>query len=226
MDNEIKTKERDTNEIEEQNITIELKSPKKERNPFPKPFVIFAIALVCIVICVLAFKVIPSSSKDEVPEIVTISSLERIVNVSTLSTFTAIYNGIAEVPSIDDPSVIDYYVSYEARIDAGIDFDRISFDIDNDKMLIYASIPPVYITKVNVEIASLDYIFINRDRDSSSVSKDAYLACEADAKAESETLQAIITLAKENAEKIIEALTMPFINQRDSGYRLVIEWED
>ena len=60
------------------------------------------------------------------PEVVTISTLERIVDVSELSTFTAVYNGVAQVPSADKPEEISYYVSYEAKVNAGLDFQAIA----------------------------------------------------------------------------------------------------
>jgi len=35
--------------------------------------------------------------KEEKAQVITVSTLERIIKVSELSTFTAVYNGIAEV---------------------------------------------------------------------------------------------------------------------------------
>ena len=40
-------------------------------------------------------------------EIITVSTLQKIVNVSELSTFTAVYNGIAQVENEKDAEKID-----------------------------------------------------------------------------------------------------------------------
>ena len=95
------------------------------------------------------------------PEIITVSTLQEIVNVSRLSTYTAVYNGIAQVMNPDKPEETDYYVSYEAKVYAGIDFDRVQIRVDNEAKMIYVEIPEVDITKVNVDIASMDFIFYN-----------------------------------------------------------------
>ena len=159
------------------------------------------------------------------PEVVTISTLERIVDVSELSTFTAVYNGVAQVPSADKPEEIRYYVSYEAKVNAGLDFQAIAFGLDAESKVIRASLPPVHITKVNVDITSLDYIFLDKKKNASTVSQEAYRACEADAKEESEGEQAIFSLARQNAENILRALITPFVEQLDEGYTLEITWE-
>ena len=54
-------------------------------------------------------------------EVVTISTLEKIIHTSELSTYTTAYNGIATVMNEKDPEEVDYYVAYEAKVNAGID---------------------------------------------------------------------------------------------------------
>lgn len=159
------------------------------------------------------------------PEVVTISTLERIVDVSELATFTAVYNGVAQVQNPEKPEETDYYVSYEAKVNAGLDFEGIAFGLDPEAKVIRATLPPVRITKVNVDITSLDYIFLNKKKNASSVSQEAYRACEADARRESEAEQAIFALARQNAENIMQALITPFVEQLDEGYALEITWE-
>ena len=139
--------------------------------------------------------------------------------------FTAVYNGVAQVPSADKPEEISYYVSYEAKVNAGLDFQAIAFGLDAESKVIRASLPPVHITKVNVDITSLDYIFLDKKKNASTVSQEAYRACEADAKEESEGEQAIFSLARQNAENILRALITPFVEQLDEGYTLEITWE-
>ena len=68
------------------------------------PFWGLGMLVLAIVVLVVAFIVVPTSQNDnKQAEIVTVSTLQEIINVSELSTFTAVYNGIAQVMNADDP---------------------------------------------------------------------------------------------------------------------------
>mgnify|MGYP005808717345 CR=1 FL=1 len=186
-------------------------------------------ALVVIVAIVIAAAVIVLSvtnRKEEPPEIITVSTLQKIVNVSELSTYTAVYNGITKVMNEKDPGDIDYYVSYEAKVYAGIDLDavKISVDesVDQDAKTILIEIPEVEITNIVVDISSMDFIFYNEEANTSTVSQEAYKACEADVKQECLQQNAIYELARQNASNILKALIVPIVDQADEEYRLVI----
>ena len=184
--------------------------------------IILVIAAVLVVgIAVFAITQL-SSSKETEPEVITVSTLERIINVSELSTFTAVYNGIAEVMNEKKPEDIDYYVSYEARVDAGIDFEKIGITVDSEAKVIQVTVPEVYITDINVDIASLDFIFINDKANTSTVTQAAFKACENDVKNESEQQDAIFDLAKQNAINILTALVKPIVEQMDAEYELIV----
>jgi hypothetical protein len=159
---------------------------------------------------------------DNKVEILTVSTLEKIINISELSTFQAVYNGIAEVMNEKKPDQIDYYVSYEAKVYAGINFEEVKITMDEEAKIITVTIPEIGITDVNVDIASLDYIFHNKKANTSTVSEQAYKACIADVTNESEKEAAIYDLAEQNAKNIIKALISPFIEQLDSDYELEI----
>lgn len=156
-------------------------------------------------------------------EVITTSALEKIIDVSELSTFTAVYNGVASVMNDKKPTEIDYYVAYNATVDTGIDFGKLDIQVDNDANVIHIKIPEVYIIDVNVDIASLDFIFYNNDANTSTVSEEAFKACEEDVRQESEKQEAIFTLAKQNAMNVLTALTKPIVEQLDAEYTLVIE---
>ena len=66
-------------------------------------------------------------------------------------------------------------------------------------------------------------VVISLLNNTSSVTQEAYQACEDDVKEEVETQEAILTLAKQNAVNIIKALTSPIVEQLDAEYQLVIE---
>lgn len=161
--------------------------------------------------------------KESRTEVITVSTLEKIINVSELSTFTAVYNGIAEVKNENEPEKTDYYVSYEARVDAGIDFEKIVITVDDANKAVNVDIPDAYITEIYVDISSLDFIFYNKKTDESTVTQEAFKACEADLREESEKQNAIFELAQQNAVNVITALINPIIEQLDDNYTLMVE---
>lgn len=183
--------------------------------------IVLAVVLVLVVAAVI---VLQATGKDEQePEVITVSTLEKIINVSELSTFTAVYNGIAKVTNEKKTEEIDYYVSYEARVDAGIDFEKIVISVDHENKTIVVDIPTIDITDINVDISSLDFIFINDKANTSTVSQEAFKACEADVQQEAKQQSAIYDLAKQNAINVLTALINPIIEQLDAEYTLVID---
>lgn len=186
---------------------------------------VLVVAVMCAVFVWIAFRIFPPTDEEQgsKKEVITVSTLEKIINVSELSALTAVYNGVAQVMNEEAPDEVDYYVSYEAKVNAGIDFEKVGISVDDTEMLVKITIPDIYITEINVDIASLDYIFINDSANTSSVSKEAFKACEDDVKNESEKQETIFELARQNAKNILTALTRPFIEQTGEGYTLIIE---
>jgi len=157
------------------------------------------------------------------PVVVNVSTLERVINVNELSTYTTVYNGVARAMNEKKPDKIDYYVAYEASVDAGIDFSKINIRIDDVEKIIYIMLPKVQITDVTVAFESMDFMWVNGKANTSSVSEQAYKLCIADVENESENLTVLLDLAKQNAVKTIEALTKPIIEQADSEYKLMVD---
>lgn len=198
------------------------------RHPFAKLLVkpkVLVIAAVVILVAIAAVAVLLQTSgrEEPQPQVFNKSALERIINVSELSTFTAVYNGIARVANEKKPEKIDYYVSYEATVNAGIDFQKVEISMDEEQKTITLKVPEAHITNQSVEMSSLDFIFLNQKADKSGVTEAAYKACEEDVRQESEQQTAICELAKQNAENVLKALTKPIVDQLGDGYQLVIE---
>lgn len=198
--------------------------PHTKRTLKKAPVLIAVLAAVVILVALGAVLSLSMGNSTHETEIITVSTLEKIVNVSELSTFNAVYNGIAKVVDEKDAEKIDYYVSYEAKVTAGLDFGEIQFEVDNDEKIINVTLPKVSIKQPNVDIASLDYIFINKKMNGSTVTEAAYKACEADAQKECEQETGILDLAQQNAENIVRALVDPFVKQLDNEYELKIGW--
>ena len=183
------------------------------------PAIIAGVLLAVVIVLFALFQV--GGTKDHEAEVTVVSTLERIINVSDLSTFTAVYNGIAEVPNERNPDKVDYYVAYEARVEAGIDFSAVEISMENG--VITVDIPNVKINDIIVDISSLDFIFFNNKANQSTVTQQAFKACEEDARTESESQEAILELAQQNASNIVTALVKPMIDQLGEGYSLVVE---
>ena len=198
------------------------------RHPFAKLLVkpkVLVIAAVVILVTIAAVAVLLQTSgrEEPQPQVLNTSTLEKIINVSELSTFTAVYNGIAEVANEKKPDQIDYYVSYEATVNAGIDFQTVGVSMDEEQKIITLKVPEAHITNLAVDMSSLDFIFLNKKADKSGVTEAAYKACEEDVRRESEQQTAICELAKQNAKNVLKALAQPIVNQLGADYQLVIE---
>lgn len=190
----------------------------------PGKWLLWVVGVTAAVLLAAAVFVV-QTHREQKPEeaVVTVSTLEKIVHVSELSTFTAVYNGIAEVKNEGKPEQTDYYVSYEARVDAGIDFQQVAVSIDPNEKVVTLDMPEVHITDVNVDIASMDFMFLNDKANTTAVTQTAYKACETDVERESEAQGAILDLAKQNAENVLKALASPLLEQMDAQYTLVVE---
>lgn len=198
------------------------------KNLKPVLKIVVPVALVLILAVVLFVYPGILTEKDDSPEVVTASTLEKIAQTSDLSTFTSVYNGIAEVHDSSNADKVLYYVAYEASVDAGIDFSKVSFtDVKNEDgtHVFTAHIPKTYLMEPQVAAENMEFIFRDKSANTTAVTAQALTACEKDAKEESEKQTAILDLAQENAELIIRALLEPFLEQLGPEYELVLETE-
>ena len=198
----------------------EKERPRTKRIKIKHIAVLFII--IAIIVTALMIKIKIFNKKSE-PTIISKATLEKVINVSDLSTFEAIYNGVAAVENEEKPENIDYYVSYEAKVKAGIDFALVEVEVNEAEKIITVTLPEVKITDVDVDIASLDYIFMNNKANTETVSAQAYKKCIKDVTKESNSTDEIYESARQNARNIVEALISPFVEQLDSEYKLEIK---
>ncbi len=202
-------------------MTVEAKKKKMSY----KKWIVIGLIIVLIIAVTSFIAVRFVGGQDKKAEILTTSTLEKMVKISELSTFQAVYNGIAQVMNTETPDQVDYYVAYMAKVNAGFDFEKINIKLDKEVKKITVSIPEIeFIDEPEVDIGTLEYIFLNDKAETNTVTAQAYPACIADAKKESEEEPAIKDLAKENAKNIMEALINPFIENLDIAYELDIEF--
>ena len=199
-----------------------MKTKEKERRAPVKALVVGGAVVAAGLLAAGAFVLRPRQEEPD-PEVSTISTLEKIIQTSELSTYTTTYNGIVTVMNEKDPEKVDYYVAYEATVKAGIDFQDCTATLDTDNNTILVTLPEVGITDVTVDPGSLDYIFVNKKAETSTVSAQAFTLCNQDAWQESEKEDDLLRLATENAENVITALTRPLLEQSELGYTLAFQ---
>lgn len=186
--------------------------------------VVATVVGICLLICFVAVcvNVFGKKPQEEKKEIITESTLEKIINVSELSTYEAVYNGVLAVMNEKKAEEVDYYVYYEAKVKAGINIEEIEVEVNNEEKRVSIALPEVHITDTEVKIESLEFMFYNNKAETETVSQEAYKKCIADVKKESASENKIYELARSNARNFVEALVNPFVQQLDSEYVIEI----
>ena len=160
--------------------------------------------------------------------ILTSSQLEEVLQIDDLSVCSITYNGVAEVPQKNHPTKVAYYVSYEAEVKASINMADIDVQIDDNvgegqAKKVIVTLPQLQVKQINVDMASLDYMFVKKSANTADVSEEAYAACIADAGSECRGNDVFLQMAKENCENTVRALLVPIIENQDELYDLVIQ---
>ncbi len=75
-----------------------------------KRVIAFGILAVGLLVLAAIF-IFPNVHQKEKPSIISKATLEKVINVSNLSAFESVYNGVAKGMNQKDPQEIDYYVS-------------------------------------------------------------------------------------------------------------------
>lgn len=185
---------------------------------------ILLIALTFLVFAIALFIWKKAIKKESTRQITydTTSALEKVLQISELYSYKTTYNGVAYVYDKDDSSKISYYVSYNSTVKVGINTEDIKVEADDENKKIIITLPQIMIKEVDVDMSSLDYIFEDKRAETSSVSRDAYLACIDDVNNEINESSEIFELGKQNTETIIRGLVEPLIETDNSGYTLEV----
>lgn len=219
-----------------QQNTGEKKSKNKEkRTPVIKiritGGVILAVAAVVVILKVLnadllsgVFKNAKDAIVGEKGKVTTISkaSLEKVFEISELSTVDYAYNAVARAYE-EDGETPKYYVAYDGTVTAGIDFSKIDIDIDEETKTITLTLPESEIQNTTVDFGSMDYIFENKKYETETISQEAYEMCRADLTERAAEEKDLLVLAKENAVTAVEALVNPWVQQLDEEYKVTIQ---
>lgn len=186
-----------------------------------KKISIVAIVVVAMIVTGIVVMVIGGSKdKEDKTKIITATTLEEIIEVSELSTYQSIHNGVVTVMNEKKPEKTDYHVAYKATVKAGIDFEKVSISINENGKKVLVSIPEVEIQKIDVDAGSMDFLFVNKKAETSSISSAAYELCVKDVENENSKGTVLYQLAEENAKNAIRALIEPFLISFDPEYTI------
>lgn len=232
MNEEIKTKEEKQIEIEKEEKELEkLEEVKKEKNKkitfkLPKFFTKLSkkiqttIVLIALVIIAITLIGLFSHTKDSELTTVVESSIVKVAEISEISTMEYTYNAVATKKNEKDKVL--YYVAYEGKVIAGIDYNDIQIKTDKKKKKIIIIIPEVDIQSVSVDINTMDYIFKKDKYETETVTEDAYRLCIKDLEKRTEE-EKFKEQAKANTITTIEALFTPMIQAAGDGYTLEVK---
>lgn len=140
------------------------------------------------------------------------SSLEKIIEISELSTIEYTYNAIATKykDDVKDENNIEYYVSYEGVVTVGIDFNEIKIEPNEKEKKITITLPEVEDHDIRVNMGTMEYIYVENTNEKDRISQEAYLLCKNDLKDRISKEENLDKNARENAISAVEALFKPW----------------
>lgn len=178
--------------------------------------------VLCLVILLVFYKNHYQKPKPGSIRTITKSALEKVLEISELSTVESTYNAVATAYS-EDGETAKYYVSYHGIVKAGIDFQKISIQMDEDKKKIQLILPDSEIMDCYVEPGELNYIFLDKKYDIDSTAAEAYQICTKDLRKRALQEDKLLEQAKDNAIHAIEGLIEPWVQQMDAEYKVEIK---
>lgn len=177
------------------------------------------LALAVAVVAIVAGAVIGINAAitAATPTEVSISTrLEKIINISELSTARVLYNGVAEQK--DDEGNVTCHIYYEAAVDISIDMVDVEFEVDEENRVVYPMLPEPELGEPALDASTVAFFEDNPDISTA----EAISLCKQDALTEVGSTGQIYEMAERNLRLTIEALTEPLLDDR--GYR--IDWEE
>ena len=203
----------------------------------PLRIIPIALCIVLFVFCILYiknnfFKKGTVSLTDNISQMITgeegkvstisKASLSKVFEISELSTADYIYNAVARAYD-GDKTPVKYYVAYEGKVKAGIDFDKINFEIDEETKTIRITIPAIEFQEQTVDPGTLKYIFKDKKSERENIHQEAFELCERDLKEKIGKEKDLAALAEKNAIAVVKGLVEPWVAQIDSEYSITVQ---
>ncbi|MCM1257514.1 MAG: DUF4230 domain-containing protein [Roseburia sp.] len=198
------------------------------------PFTLFAVLLIFCILYIKNnfFQKGTVSLKDNIGQMITgeegklttisKASLDKIFEISELSTADYVYNAVARAYG-EDKTTVKYYVAYEGKVKAGIDFSKITFDIDEETKTIRIIIPAIEFQEQTVDPGTLKYIFKDKKSERENIHQEAFELCEKDLKERIGKEEDLAKLAEKNAVTVVKGLVEPWVAQIDNEYSIIVQ---
>ena len=178
------------------------------------------IVIVMIIAAIIVIKMKNSDAGKSTT--VTKSSLEKVLEISDLSTLDYNYNSIVDVKD-EEGEKEKYHVAYEGTVTVGVDMSKVQISVDENIKKITIKVPDPVVQNVNIDMGTLQFIFEKDKYETESVTIEAYNACVADLENKAKQEDSLMTIAKENAINGINALISPWIEQVEGKYTVEVK---
>lgn len=182
---------------------------------------IIGVVIVAAVLIVIILLFIPS--KDNGIMVFSEAALEKVVEINDMSTIEYSYNAI--VTAYTEEGREKYHVAYEGLVKAGIDFDKITFDVKEEEKVLRITLPEVEIQRIDVDMGTLDYIFVKSVYETATVSEEAYKLSLADLEQRVNEEQLLFDTARENAITSLKGLLQPWVDSGEYQIEFISEEE-
>ena len=153
---------------------------------------------------------------------ITKASLDKVFEISELSTADYIYNAVARAYG-EDKTTVTYYVAYEGKVKAGIDFEKLDITIREDEKQITIKLPDIEFQEQTVDPGTLKYIFKDKESQRENIHQEAFELCEKDLRERVLKEKDLKEQAKKNAQAVVLGLVEPWIKQIDSEYSITVQ---
>ena len=185
--------------------------------------IVAIIMLLALAICLPGCS--KSTSQDTVKTITDVE-LKELLNISDLYGAETTYKStvpVVRTKNDGDEEELAYYLYDEATVTAGINFEDLGIDVDNDKNTITITIPEIQILSKYVDPGSFDRIFLHKKDDSPYMdSWDLEIRNEDLDEKLKEEKDELFSSAEESIVSFIEGMTRPWIEESTS-YKLIIK---
>ena len=149
------------------------------------------------------------------------ASIRKVFEISKLQAADYMYHTIAAAYG-EDGETVTYYVAYEGRVKAGIDFAQIKIDIDEEKKIIFITIPEVEFQEITVDPGTMEFIFRDKKSESENIHSESYDLCLKDLREKIGQEEELRESAEKNIEAVVKGLIIPWIEQTGCGYEVEI----
>lgn len=185
---------------------------------------IVAGCILGVIIIGAAVVILPKVLKPDGGKVTTIteSTLEKVLEISDLSTLDYTYNSITNVMD-EDGETVKYHVAYEGVVTAGIDFEQVDISVDEVMKKIVVTIPETEIQNIDINMSTMEFMFEKNKYETETVSQEAYKACCEDLERKATEESELLSMAKDNAVDAVTALIIPWVEQIDEEYTVEVK---